>query len=172
MKKIISIIISAFLLSGCAQLEMENSLSSYKQVESRISLGDSRYQILGILEPIQQNLGASSKRPPDQYMIEGDKYYVHYQRTSWVSDGITTDDELTPYVFKNDKLVSIGWQALGGPKSTGNAAAAAANNAAQSQALINLGQDLMKTPSVTNTMPTTRTCRVTGTGAYKRVTCF
>ena len=172
MKKIISIIISAFLLSGCAEIAMENSLGSYKQVESRISLGDSRYQVLGILNPIMQDLPSDWKKPADQYMIEGDNYYVHYQRTGWVSDGITTDDELTPYVFKNDKLVSIGWQALGGPKSTGNAAAAAANNAAQSQALINLGQDLMKTPSVTNTMPTTRTCRVTGTGAYKRVTCF
>jgi hypothetical protein len=39
-------------------------------------------------------------------------------RTGWVSDGLTTDDEFTPYVFTDEVLTSIGWVALGGPKTT------------------------------------------------------
>ena len=86
MKKIIPIIISAFLLTGCAEIAMENSLSGYKQVESRINLGDSRYQVLGILNPIMQDLPSDWKKPADQYMIDGDKYYVHYQRAAIASE--------------------------------------------------------------------------------------
>ena len=37
------------------------------------------------------------------------------------ADGLTTDDEFTPYIFNNGKLVGIGWQVLGGPKSQGQA---------------------------------------------------
>ena len=102
-------------------------------------------------------------------LVNDDRYYVHYHRTGWTSDGLLTDDELTPYVFKNDVLVSIGWQALGGVKTTGNAAAASANQRAQSQALIDLGQEMLKTPTPSTT---TSTCRVTGTGAFKTVTCY
>ncbi len=42
---------------------------------------------------------------------------IYYMRTGWVSDGITTDDEFTPFIFNNGQLVGIGWASLGGPKS-------------------------------------------------------
>ena len=169
MKKIIFILLTSLILSGCAEIAMDNNLYEYKKVQNNINLGDSKNVVLGTLLPLMQDLPSSWKRPADQYLVNDDKYYVHYHRTGWTSDGLLTDDELTPYVFKNNVLVSIGWQALGGVKTTGNAAAASANQRAQSEALIKMGQDMMKTPTPKTT---TSTCRVTGTGAFKTVTCY
>tara|TARA_B100001057_G_C22305445_1_gene739954 strand:+ start:315 stop:593 length:279 start_codon:yes stop_codon:yes gene_type:complete len=57
-------------------------------------------------------------------MKDGKTLYIHYQRTSHVNDGRNTNDEFTPYVFENNKLVAIGWAHLGGPKvlSSGSSA--------------------------------------------------
>jgi hypothetical protein len=35
--------------------------------------------------------------------------------------GFVTDDEFTPYIFNDGKLVAVGWQTLGGIKSQGQA---------------------------------------------------
>ena len=43
-------------------------------------------------------------------------------RTGRQPDGLTTDDEFTPYIFNNGKLVGIGWHLIGGPKTQGQAA--------------------------------------------------
>ena len=40
---------------------------------------------------------------------------------------------------------------------------------AKSDQLIKMGQDMMKTPKPSTT---TSTCRVTGTGAFKTITCY
>ena len=42
---------------------------------------------------------------------------IIYVRSDWYSDGQSTDDEFTPYVFENQSLVSTGWQKLGGIKT-------------------------------------------------------
>ena len=150
MKKIITILLTSLMLSGCAEIAMDNNLYEYKKVQQSISLGDSKNKVLGTLIPIMQDLPEHWKRTAGQYLVNDDRYYVHYHRTSWVQDGAVTDDEFTPYVFKNDKLVAIGWQSLGGPKSFGNAAAASANQRAQSEALLQIGKDMRKTPSTTS----------------------
>jgi len=36
-------------------------------------------------------------------------------RSARQPDGLTTDDELTPYIFNDERLVGIEWQVLGGP---------------------------------------------------------
>ena len=169
MKKLLMLLILPFFIGGCAEIAMDNNLYEYKKVQHTINLGDSKNKVLGTLLPMMEDIPSSWKRPADQYLIDNDKYYVHYHRTGWTSDGILTDDELTPYVFKNDVLVSIGWQALGGAKTVGDASAASANQRAQSEALIKMGQDMMKTPKPSTT---TSTCRVTGTGVYKTITCY
>ena len=138
------------MLSGCAEIAMDNNLYEYKKVQQSISLGDSKNKVLGTLIPIMQDLPEDWKRTAEQYLVNDDRFYVHYQRTGWTSDNQLTDDELTPYVFKNDVLVSIGWQALGGVKTTGDAAAASANQRAQSEALLQIGKDMRKTPSTTS----------------------
>ena len=40
-------------------------------------------------------------------------------RSSQQPDGLTTDDEFTPYIFTNGILTGIGWTVLGGPKTQG-----------------------------------------------------
>jgi hypothetical protein len=169
MRKILVLLIFPIFIGGCAEIAMDSNLYEYRNMQNQLNLGDSKSKILSKLEPLMTDLPSSWKRPADQYMVDQDRYYVYYHRTSWTQDGAVTDDEFTPYVFKNDKLVAIGWQSLGGPKTVGNAAAASANQRAQSQALIDLGQEMLKTPTPSTT---TSTCRVTGTGAFKTVTCY
>ena len=44
---------------------------------------------------------------------------IYYFRTLRQPDGLTTDDEFTPYVLNNDVLVAIGWTSIGGANSQG-----------------------------------------------------
>ena len=142
MKKIITILLTSLMLSGCAEIAMDNNLSEYKKVQQSISLGDSKNKVLGTLIPIMQDLPEHWKRTAGQYLVNDDRFYVHYQRTGWVEDNMLTDDEFTPYVFADGTLVAIGWTVLGGAKSSGNASAAAALNQQRSQALMDLSESL------------------------------
>jgi len=53
------------------------------------------------------------------YKKEGVLVEILYFRSGWQSDGLTTDDEFTPYLFNDGKLVAVGWAVLGGAKSHG-----------------------------------------------------
>jgi len=46
---------------------------------------------------------------------------IYFMRSGWQPDGLTTDDEFTPYIFHDGKLVGIGWSMIGGSKSQGQA---------------------------------------------------
>ena len=91
----------------------------YQKVASRISLGDDKSRVLSILEPIQRDLSASAKKQSESFMKDGKRIDIYYMRSGRQPDGLTTDDEFTPYVFENGVLVAIGWASLGGPKSQG-----------------------------------------------------
>ena len=90
--------------------------------------------------PLHTDIPASWLRPPEQFVKDGKNVFIHFQRTGRIPDDRLTDDELTPYLFVDDKLASIGWTALGGPKSFGQSNS---NDLAASLALINLGNSLM-----------------------------
>ena len=151
MKKSLILFISILFLNSCAEVAMENNFVGYKNIQNTIQLGDSKNQVLGALAPLMRDIPQDYKRPADQYMIDGNNIFIHYHRTGWVADGQTTDDEFTPYVFKNNILVSIGWKALGGIKTTGNTAAAAAIRNAQTQALFDLSQATNPTNTTSST---------------------
>ncbi|HZT07813.1 MAG TPA: hypothetical protein VFC51_12335, partial [Chloroflexota bacterium] len=73
-----------------------------------------------ILGPSQAGLSADLKRPPEKFVnTEGKPVEIYYFRSGWVADGRLTDDELTPYVFIEDKLVAVGWTGIGGPQTHG-----------------------------------------------------
>ena len=61
---------------------------------------------------------------PQQQLVndKNEPVLIVYCRTGWVADGLTTDDEFTPLVFTNNILTSVGWAALGGPKTFANRA--------------------------------------------------
>ena len=117
MKKIISIFI--FLLVACSpyQLTVDDYVAAYPNVK----LGMSKQEISNILSPSQSRLSTSEMKQPDKYMKDGVEVDIIYYRSGWQSDGLTTDDEFTPYVFNDDKLVAIGWQSIGGTKTQGQA---------------------------------------------------
>lgn len=115
---------------------IDSAIRNFHQNSSSIQLGQPKSQVLSVL-PSQQSLGEYG-RPPNAFMNGGKKVEIHYFRSSRIPDGKTTDDELTPYTFVDDKLVAIGWQAIGGPKSFGNPNAAQANNAARAALIMGL----------------------------------
>lgn len=106
-------------LNGCWHSDswkIKSALSKYKAVQSQIEIGDSKDKVLGIILPAQEGLTIELSKSPEKYVRDGVRTEIYYMRSGWVSDGRTTDDEFTPYVFENGKLTAIGWQTLGGPK--------------------------------------------------------
>jgi hypothetical protein len=113
-------------ISGCAALqeqiveaEIEDAIRNYNARASEVSLGDHKEKVLSILGPSQEHLRGELRRPPEAFTTDHETVEIYYFRSSWTRDGKSTDDEFTPFVFRNGRLTSIGWQALGGPKSVG-----------------------------------------------------
>jgi hypothetical protein len=97
-------------LIGCAPNSVtQNAVASYKSVTSQISIGDQRDYVLAILQTNQQRIPAHFRRSPERYLSYGDQVEIHFVRTGLDSSGSNYDDDFTPYVFKNDVLVSVGW---------------------------------------------------------------
>lgn len=171
--KIIKSFILFIMLSGCYA---DTAIIEYNQNKHMINLGDSISKALPILENMQSSVPASWLRSPDQYIEGGKNYYIHYQRTGHTEDGIMTDDEFTPYIFADKKLVAIGWTVLGGPKSYGNAEVAAKNSQQRSDALLRLSNALAQ-PQPTYTynplgFNSTTRCVATNTGFNTIVRCY
>jgi hypothetical protein len=51
--------------------------------------------------------GEAQIKQPDRYVKDGVNVEIIYFRSGWQSDGLTTDDEFTPYLFNDGKLVAI-----------------------------------------------------------------
>ena len=109
----------ALLLFGCAAVEIDSAASAHSKAAQSVQLGDSKAQVLALLLPTQANVPAKYTKEPDRFMTHGKKTEIYYMRSSRQPDGLTTDDEFTPYVFRDDVLVGVGWAALGGPKTQG-----------------------------------------------------
>ena len=121
--RVVTLLLVAGVLSACTtETYIRQSMSGYQQAAPRVQLGDSKSKALSILLPTQQEMMQERpdlSRSPDQFVKDGKTVEIYYMRSGWTSDGLTTDDEFTPYVFVDNKLVAIGWSALGGPRTTG-----------------------------------------------------
>ena len=112
--------ITIFSLCGCGTAyRIDNASDQYRQASSYINLGDSKEKVLKILSSSQADLSASQVKSPEKFMKGKDIIEIHFMRSGRQPDGLTTDDEFTPYYFKNNILTGIGWQQLGGAKSHG-----------------------------------------------------
>ena len=116
MKNII-ITLSLLTLVGCTTWQI--AVDNYHKVKDQITLGMSYSEVLEILEPTQEHLSEGDKRVTDQYIKDDVLVQIYYARSAWVSDGNLTDDELTPYIFNDGKLIGIGWRMIGGPSTQG-----------------------------------------------------
>lgn len=108
-------------MSACMESPYEMTVNDYVSASSQINLGMSMSEVDAILAPSQSRLKASDKKRPEKYREGNKSVDIIYYRSGWMSDGLATDDEFTPYIFNNGKLVAIGWATLGGPKTQGQA---------------------------------------------------
>jgi len=113
----ILLLITLLLLQGCASV-IDEVVRDYYSVYDQIKIGDSKEEVIRLLEPSQNKLKLVHKKPEMRYTENGQLYDVYFARSGRIPDGQSTDDEFTPYIFKNGKLVEIGWKFLGGPKRT------------------------------------------------------
>jgi hypothetical protein len=113
-------LLALLVLGGCAS-PYQQTVDDYMGAYPLIDLGMSKEQVAGILASSQKRLSTSEIKQPDRYMKDGVAVDIIYYRSGWQSDGITTDDEFTPYLFNDNKLVAIGWRSIGGAKSQGQA---------------------------------------------------
>ena len=117
-------LLTVIFLGGCAspspspyQQTVDDYMAAYPQIE----LGMSKVRVADFLASSQGRLSNSEIKQPDRYMKDGVAVDIVYYRSGWQPDGITTDDEFTPYLFNDNKLVAIGWHSIGGAKSQGQA---------------------------------------------------
>lgn len=121
MRYIFTLLTLAFFVSGCTTMQIDSTISKYESVADKVELGDSKEKALSILLPTQSDLPKSTRKNPEKYLKNGVKVEIYYMRSARQPDGLTTDDEFVPYLFNDGKLVGIGWQVLGGPKTQGQA---------------------------------------------------
>ena len=118
---VVMIGLGAFTLTGCTTYQIGFATTRYEEAAKQVDLGDSKDKVVELLGPTQRTLSQRQRKQPDRFMKDGVLVEVLYFRSGWQSDGLTTDDEFTPYVFNDGKLVGIGWQILGGPRTQGQA---------------------------------------------------
>jgi hypothetical protein len=121
MKHFISYFLFLLMLMGCTPSRYQLTVDEYVAVAPRVNLGMSKEEVKEILSPSQQRLKNTEIKHSDMYDKEGVLVEILYFRSGWQHDGLTTDDEFTPYLFNDGKLVSVGWAVLGGPKTQGQA---------------------------------------------------
>jgi len=119
-KKMFTILTPIFMLSGCGiSGQIDESISNYREVSHQISLGDSKAKVIPILEAAQEGVPVEWRKVTESYIKNGVTVVIYFARTLRQADDLLTDDEFTPYVFNNGKLVGIGWTLIGGARSQG-----------------------------------------------------
>ena len=110
-----------FALVGCVTpiSPYQLTVDDYMVVAPKVSLGMSKAEVVELLQPSQSRLKNTEIKQPDMYKKDGTLVEILYFRSGWQSDGLTTDDEFTPYLFNDGELVAVGWAILGGAKSQG-----------------------------------------------------
>lgn len=113
------VVLTIVILSGCVGLQIDEAIDSYRSAAAMVNLGDSKEKVLSVLSPTQIGLRAKAQKQPEAFLKEGKRIEIYFFRSGRQPDGLTTDDEFTPYVFTDGVLTGVGWQVLGGPKSVG-----------------------------------------------------
>jgi hypothetical protein len=105
------------VMGGCSTLGIRGAIDHHRIHSQEVELGDTPAEVRSVLDPGEARLDARTSRPPEVFTKDGKNVQILYYRSGWVSDGLSTDDEFTPYIFEDGRLVAIGWTALGGPKN-------------------------------------------------------
>ena len=118
LKKLLYIPLFIFFTIGCtASSVYKLTIDEYMLAAPKIKLGMTKDEVVKILSPSQSRLENTEIKHPDMYNEKDVFVEIIYFRSGWQKDGIITDEEFTPYLFHDGKLVSVGWAKLGGAKS-------------------------------------------------------
>lgn len=92
---LLCLVISGMLLlsAGCAYYEQNRNIENSKKL--RINM--SKAQVLKVMGKPVQNQDYSAPN-----------VWFYYIDTAWY-DGLTTEDECLPLIFRNEKLIGWGW---------------------------------------------------------------
>ena len=125
MKRAPALLVATLFFLGCVGMgnaRYQLTVDDYMVASPKIRLDMSKAEVLEIMQPSQSRLKNTDIKQPDLYRKDGVLVEILYFRSGWQADGITTDDEFTPYLFNDGSLVAIGWVTLGGPRTQGQAA--------------------------------------------------
>ncbi len=117
MSKPIAILLFLFSF-GCAGLTIL-SPEEKQLIAEPVRLGDGFESVRKKIEIKNRRWSREEIRSNESFIDGGDTVDILFLRDRRIRDGAITDDEFTPYVFRNKKLTAIGWTAIGGPKTTG-----------------------------------------------------
>lgn len=101
---------------------LTRAVQDYREAAAAVEVGDSKEEVLALLEPTQSHLKSALRREPHRYRRGRSQIEIYYFRSGWVEDGLVTDDEFTPYIFQDGRLVTVGWRTLTGPRTWGRPA--------------------------------------------------
>ena len=119
---LLTIFLGLLTLAGCnipLHFELNQAIDQYQAAESKVKLGDNKEEVLAILQPTQANLSGGQSRARE-YWIDPksgkgvDLYYFRSSRTAGPPLKKAFDEELTPYLFIDNTLVAVGWNAVRG----------------------------------------------------------
>ena len=115
MKPIVSMLAIAIVLSGCAvdsNHRTDAATDSYDDVMALVNPGDSTQEVLAKLIPAY-DLAAKVRylKDPEDHATEGSVVDIYYMKSTRYANDPTTDDQVTLYMFIDDKLAGIGWAA-------------------------------------------------------------
>lgn len=125
MNRAVALCVAMVILLGCVgrgNSRYRLTVDDYMVAAPTIRLDMSKGEVVEIMQPSQFRLKNTDIKQPDLYRKDGVLVEILYFRSGWQNDGITTDDEFTPYLFNDGSLVAIGWATLGGPRSQGQSA--------------------------------------------------
>ena len=128
---VFGVLVATITLVACASMDskIQRTVDDYVAAAPKVSLGMTKAQVVELLQPSQSRLRNTDIRQPDMFTKEGTLVEILYFRSGWQdNENFTTDDEFTPYVFKDGKLAAVGWVTLGGPKSQAQARSNASEN--------------------------------------------
>ena len=114
----------ALMVVGCGNARHKAAPEAHAKAANDVYIGMSQYEFIQVMTPVTAKTQSQSMRSPKRYSKNGNQYEVRYMRSGWLSDGRSTDDEYTPYLFQNGTLIASGWDAVGGMKFTAQDVAA------------------------------------------------
>lgn len=116
------LIILSISIAGCGPNRvglLKKSLRNVEKTSNTIKIGDDQEATVKKLETAMQpyNNRFEKRDLTSIHLKSGKSYQVYFVRNAIYPDGLDTDDEYLPFVFSKGKLIGVGWERLGGPKT-------------------------------------------------------